>query len=82
MNVDEDVVTRMDVLNIPFVIVPEDVLNDVEVDVALLVEVEVLEDVNIDAGVIVLLDARVSEIDVLVLLLIVKVDVKVVVDSI
>ena len=42
-----------------------------------------LEDVNIDVEVVVLLeDAKVSEIDVLILPLIMKVDVKVVVDAI
>ena len=47
--------------------------SDVEVAVALLVEAKVLEDVNVDVEFVGLLeDAKVSEMDVLVLILIVK----------
>ena len=73
-------------LNVPVVTALEDLLNYVEVVVALvalLIEDKVLEDVNIDVEVILLLeDVKVSEMDVLVVLLIVKVDVEVVVDAI
>ena len=61
----------------------EDVLNDVEVGVALLVEVKALEDVNVDVGVVVLLeDAKKVGIAVLVLLRIVKADVEVALDAV
>ena len=42
-------------------------LRDVTVDVVYLVGIKVLEDVNVDVEVVLLEDARVSEIDVLVL---------------
>ena len=72
---EEDVGTIMDLLNILVMSVLEDVLSDVEVDVALLVDAKVVEDVNFDVEAVVLLeDARVSKMDVFVLLLVVKVD--------